>query len=305
LISSSLTLLVVETKRVKAILKHMTIKQGKKYDDPSSRRQIIPFIRFHNINIQEIEWKIHPLSILTSDQYEPEYSDSETDEHETDYDNALEKTTRIHLSQYIINLNFKNFNEFFYRKLRKNSRNLSDPENPFVFVSPADCRVNLFESIELSQQYWIKGSSFSLKSLLDDEELAKFYEGGSIVISRLAPQDYHRFHHCVRGTVESIRHIEGCYYTVNPMAIRVNFLSVYTENRRTIVTVQSNEFGKVTYICVGAMMVGSIEITCPVGSAVDRMSELGYFAFGGSTILVLLPKYFPSHDTSLGRISFE
>jgi hypothetical protein len=40
-------------------------------------------------------------------------------------------------------------------------------------------------------------------------------------------------------------------------------------------------------ICVGAMMVGSTVITRSAGEKVRRAEELGYFKFGGSTILLL------------------
>jgi len=37
-------------------------------------------------------------------------------------------------------------------------------------------------------------------------------------------------------------------------------------------------------------MVGSIEWTKPVGANVHKGEELGYFAFGGSTVIVLFQK---------------
>jgi phosphatidylserine decarboxylase len=40
-------------------------------------------------------------------------------------------------------------------------------------------------------------------------------------------------------------------------------------------------------ICVGAMMVGSTVITRKAGEHVSRAEELGYFKFGGSTLLLL------------------
>lgn len=37
----------------------------------------------------------------------------------------------------------------------------------------------------------IIGKNFNLNNLLDDDELVARYNGGSLVIARLAPQDYH------------------------------------------------------------------------------------------------------------------
>jgi hypothetical protein len=80
--------------------------------------------------------------------------------------------------------------------------------------------------------------------------------------------------------------IEGEYYTVNPMAIRSS-LDVYGENVRVICPIDSVSHGRVMVICIGAMMVGSTVITRKKGEPVKRAEELGYFKFGGSTLLLL------------------
>ena len=185
---------------------------------------------------------------------------------------------------------FRSFNEFFYRRIKlAEYRPLASPEDPFVTVSPADCRLNVFESVNEATKLWIKGINFSLLTLLKDEELAKYFEGGSLVIARLAPQDYHRYHSPVDGVIVMNYHIPGTYYTVNPMAVRQK-VDVYTENARTVTIIDSPQFGKVAYVSIGAMMVGSIKITPEIGSEVKRLSEIGYFAFGGSTIVLLYSK---------------
>lgn len=71
------------------------------------------------------------------------------------------------------------------------------------------------------------------------------------------------------------------------MAIRSE-LDVYGENKRVVSTIESKEFGTVAYVAIGAMMVGSIQLTTNnLGQRVERMDEHGYFAFGGSTIVLL------------------
>jgi len=183
---------------------------------------------------------------------------------------------------------FKNFNEFFYRALKPDSRPCSAPDDPRVVVSPADCRSVVFNRMDEAQAIWVKGREFNVERLLgaaypDD---AKRYHGGALGIFRLAPQDYHRFHIPVDGVMGEPKLIEGEYYTVNPMAIR-SALDVYGENVRVIVPIDSEAHGRVTVICVGAMMVGSTVITRQGGEKVKRAEELGYFKFGGSTILLL------------------
>lgn len=111
----------------------------------------------------------------------------------------------------------------------------------------------------------------------------------SVVIFRLAPQDYHRFHSPVTGTIGPIQHIEGEYYTVNPMTIRSG-LDVYGENVRVVVPMETTEFGTVVLVAVGAMMVGLTVLTVREGQHMRRGQEIGYFKFGGSMVLVLFRK---------------
>ena len=142
-------------------------------------------------------------------------------------------------------------------------------------MSPADCRLHVFPSIEKAQEIWIKGETFTLKNLLLDDSLADYYEGGSIVIARLAPQDYHRFHCPIDGIFSHVKLINGGFYTVNPIAIKQKSIDVYCENKRFITTIQTENFGQVCFIAVGATMVGSIEITSPA----DRLFFSSFIIF--------------------------
>lgn len=192
---------------------------------------------------------------------------------------------------------FNNFNEFFYRQLKPNARPCSAPDDPRIVVSPADCRSVVFNKMDDATKIWVKGREFSIKRLLGNAypEDVDRYVNGSLGIFRLAPQDYHRFHIPVDGVLGTPKTIEGEYYTVNPMAIR-SALDVYGENVRVCVPIDSVAHGRVMVICVGAMMVGSTVITREKGEEVKRAEELGYFKFGGSTILLLFEN---------GKIKFD
>ncbi|KAJ3300206.1 hypothetical protein HK104_003435 [Borealophlyctis nickersoniae] len=246
----------VESRAIRALLKNLTVKQGRKFEDPVSKKAINHFIAFHK---------------LPTDESKPTAHD------------PLES--------------FKNFNEFFYRKLKPEARTLAS-QDPRVAVSPADCRCTCFPTIAAAKQLWVKGSHFTIASLLQDEKMAELYDGGSMAIFRLAPQDYHRFHIPVDGVMSATKWIEGAYFTVNPMAVRTT-VDVYTDNVRCISYITSPIFGKVAYVCIGAMMVGSIILTTTEGQQVKRMDEHGYFAFGGSTIILLFEKNVLQFDKDL------
>ncbi|TFK17463.1 hypothetical protein FA15DRAFT_676048 [Coprinopsis marcescibilis] len=204
---------------------------------------------------------------------------------------------------------FKTFNEFFYRKLKTEARPVDTPEDPYRLVSAADSRLMAFETVSEATRIWIKGRDFSVQRLFGDtyKNEADRYIGGALAIFRLAPQDYHRFHSPVDGVIGPMTYIAGEYYTVNPQAIRTA-LDVYGENARKIVPIDSPQFGRVMAVCVGAMMVGSIQTTVNEGQQVKRGDEFGYFAFGGSTIVIVFEKGAVEWDEDLlinGRASLE
>lgn len=202
---------------------------------------------------------------------------------------------------------FKTFNEFFYRKLKPDARPVDNPDDPKTIVSAADCRLIAFQTVNDATRIWVKGREFTVARLLGDkykDEIAN-YDGGALVIFRLAPQDYHRFHSPVDGKIGPMTYISGQYYTVNPQAIRTQ-LDVYGENARKIVPIDSPVYGRVFCACIGAMMVGTIVTTVNEGDEIRRGQEFGYFAFGtysvrrrllgvniqsgGSTIVTIFPR---------------
>ncbi|KAH9992210.1 phosphatidylserine decarboxylase-domain-containing protein [Russula compacta] len=195
------------------------------------------------------------------------------------------------------------------QETKPEARPVETPDDPNRLVSGADCRLMAFETTNEATKLWIKGRDFTVARLLGDayKDQADRYVGGALVIFRLAPQDYHRFHSPVDGTIGPMTYISGEYYTVNPQAIRTT-LDVYGENVRKIVPIDSPQFGRVMAVCIGAMMVGSIETTVSEGDFVKRGQEFGFFAFGGSTIVCLFEKNVVEWDEDLlinGRASLE
>jgi phosphatidylserine decarboxylase len=131
-----------------------------------------------------------------------------------------------------------------------------------------------------------------------------------MVIARLAPQDYHRWHAPVSGTVQAIKDIPGAYYTVNPQAINEpGTLDVFCENKRSVMTLQRSGTGSpIAIVAVGAMLVGSIKYVGGVdtlGTHVRRGQCLGSFYYGGSTVIVLYPPGELTLDEDLVRNSTE
>lgn len=203
---------------------------------------------------------------------------------------------------------YPTFNAFFAREIQESARPIAEPENDLVTSSPADSRLTAFPTVDLATKYWIKGFGFTLEKLLGDPQLAAQFDGGSIVIARLAPQDYHRWHAPVSGTVRGIKDIPGTYYTVNPQAINEpGTLDVLCENKRSVMTLERSSTGSpIAIVAVGAMLVGSIKYVGGVdtiGAQVRRGQCLGAFYYGGSTVIVLYPPGEVTLDEDLVRNS--
>ncbi len=65
---------------------------------------------------------------------------------------------------------------------------------------------------------------------------------------------------------------------------------VFTENSRNYCLIRTAGAGTVLQMEVGAMLVGRICNEQPQAAYVSRGEEKGHFAYGGSTVIVLLQK---------------
>jgi len=181
---------------------------------------------------------------------------------------------------------YGSFNEFFYRKLKAEARPIEGDSKVAVF--PADGRHLVLSDVSQAEDFYIKGQTFDLSKFVGDPELADLFEGGSMVISRLCPVDYHRYHFPVGGRAESAKILEGTLRSVSPLALR-RHLSILWENRRCRTVVHSPQFGEVLVMEVGATCVGGMHSTFKPGD-VEKGGSKGYFSFGGSCVTTIFRK---------------
>ncbi len=179
---------------------------------------------------------------------------------------------------------FSSFNDFFIRRLNLDHRPLAPGKK--VAILPADARYLAFSHIEQTASFWVKGQRLSLPVLLGDAALAQRYEKGTLVVARLCPVDYHRFHFPCEGTPALARAIPGSLFSVNPLALRKN-LQILTENKRVITPFHTEAFGTLLIVEIGATHVGTIHQTYTPGLSYAKGDEKGYFSFGGSCLILL------------------
>jgi phosphatidylserine decarboxylase len=187
---------------------------------------------------------------------------------------------------------YASFNEFFIRRFRPGKRPFSDA--PGAFCAGAEARYLVFEDLQPTQTFRVKGIEIDLAGLLGDSGMASDFEGGSLFLARLCPVDYHRFHFPFSGKLLLQRRLKGRYHSVNPVAISVE-PRVFLENERQVALLENPRFGRSAMIEVGALGVGKIvQSACPAGAPLpfqfEKGQEKGYFLFGGSTVIWLLQK---------------
>ena len=183
---------------------------------------------------------------------------------------------------------FASFNDFFIRK-----RDITFPADLHDrLISPCDghlSRVPLRDGTFLR----VKHSAYTLTDLLEDADLARAFEGGEALIFRLMPVDYHRYCYPADGKIAAAKTIRGVLHCVLPIALET--FPVFIRNCREYQVIETEKFGRMVQMEVGALFVGRITnfVRPEGGSAVAAGEEKGYFEFGGSTIILLREKDAP------------
>lgn len=179
---------------------------------------------------------------------------------------------------------YQSFHDFFTRKLKPSCRPYSSDEN--VLVAPADARYLLYPSVNGDTVIPVKGRSFSLQDFSAGH--GHDFAAGSVLIARLCPSDYHRFHYpCAGETVNQIV-IPGRYHSVNPVALATG-IDVFGRNLRVVNVLSSEPWQRILYVEVGAFGVGGI-VQTHQAATFTKMDEKGYFAFGGSTLVLVFQR---------------
>ena len=189
----------------------------------------------------------------------------------------------IDLSQFESD-NFGCFNDCFSRKIRDGLRPF--PEDEAVLFSPCDGLLSAYR-LEEDTVLPVKQSAYTLSSLLRDETLTERYRDGVCLVFRLCVTHYHRYCYPVSGIKGENTFIKGRLHTVRPIALEAG--PIFTENCREYTVIDTERFGSVLQMEVGAMLVGKI-LNHHGSGTVIRGDEKGMFLYGGSTIILLLEK---------------
>ena len=200
---------------------------------------------------------------------------------------------------------FPSLHAAFVRRLRPGSRPVE--ADPAILTSPSDAILGAHGRIDAGRLYQIKGLSYRLADLLGgDEALSRLHEGGTYATLRLTAGMYHRFHAPHDLCVDSVRHIWGDTWNVNPIALK-RVEALFCRNERAVLRLRVGELGHpVTLVPVAAILVAGLRLgflpgavdlratggqTLPCATRLPKGAEMGWFEHG-STIVVLAPPGF-------------
>jgi phosphatidylserine decarboxylase len=183
---------------------------------------------------------------------------------------------------------FKNFGEFFIRRLKPGTRPFDDTANSII--APCDC---LIQSINLdigeSTRFMVKGGTFLLEELVEDSTLAARFKGGSLIVFYLAPYNTHHFVYPVSGKLTRHYRLGKKYFSVNSISIKNGF-NPFFQNRRDVSLILTDEQVPVLMVEVGGFYAGRIiQENIEPGSKL-KGDQKGYFELGGSTVVMTFPK---------------
>jgi phosphatidylserine decarboxylase len=182
---------------------------------------------------------------------------------------------------------YRSFNDFFVRKFRAGARTFTMDRS--VLPAFAEARYLAFSQVTPDLRFPVKGTSMAASPMLAVPREAGIdpgrFRGGPLLIARLCPADYHRYHYPDSGRTADTWTVHGRYHSVNPIALAA-LGDVFVRNERRVAILETDHFGCLAYVEVGALGVGRIVQTHDEAKPYRRGDEKGMFLFGGSTVMV-------------------
>ena len=177
---------------------------------------------------------------------------------------------------------YVSFSDFFTRKIKPGRRPFD--EDPSAVISPADSKLLCYD-IGNDLKFAVKGSVYTPDEIVGNNIDLSSFAGGNAIVFRLSMDDYHHYCHIDSGRISGSYEIKGKLHTVSSISSKYK---IYKENHRIVNVMDTDHFGRVIYIEVGALLVGRIKNN---GLTVfEKGQEKGYFEQGGSTIVIFFEK---------------
>jgi len=199
---------------------------------------------------------------------------------------------------------FTSWDDFFIRKFRDGVRPVAHPDNQDVICNACESKpFDLQNDVQYSDEFWVKEQWYSLKHMLNGDELASQFVGGTIYQAFLSALNYHRWHSPVDGKIIKAYNIPGTYYSAT-LAVGKDEASpdksqgyICQVAARSVIFIEADnpKIGLMCFVAVGMSEVSTCEINqdlipVDVPKVVKKGQEIGMFHFGGSTHCLLFRK---------------
>ncbi|KAF7337683.1 Phosphatidylserine decarboxylase [Mycena sanguinolenta] len=196
---------------------------------------------------------------------------------------------------------YKSWDDFFVRTFQPGIRTLQAADNPNIVNAACESQLyNISRNVKERDTFWLKGEPYSLLDMLNQDEFAPQFMGGTVFQGFLSVTGYHRWHAPVTGTVRKIVQIPGTYFVQSPVTLgesdnpylrSLAFITSLTTRMLMFIEADDPRVGLMCFIAVGMTEVSTCQATVQNGQRVQRGDELGMFHFGGSThTLVFRPQ---------------
>lgn len=190
---------------------------------------------------------------------------------------------------------YNSFSDFFTRSIKPGKRPVDTDVN--AVIAPADSKVLCYD-IDDDLKFTVKGSIYTPDEITGNCTDISSYAGGKALVFRLSMDDYHHYCFIDSGRVLSSNEIKGKLHTVSSISSKHK---IYKENHRIVNVLDTDHFGKVIYIEVGALLVGRIKNNGI--KQFEKGQEKGYFEQGGSTTVLFFEKDKIKVDDDIAKMS--
>jgi phosphatidylserine decarboxylase len=192
-------------------------------------------------------------------------------------------------------VDYPSYAAFFVRRFRPGARKF--PSDSGEMGAFAEARYFGWAQLSADQKFPIKGHSLSAERILGNAERARPFIGGPVLLARLAPVDYHRVHYFDDGRTLDDDRLGSRLWTVNWHALQSK-QDILFVNERQINILETQNFGRVGFVEIGAMTVGRVAQVHPLDAPFKRGQEKSVFKFGASAIAAFGEpgKWIPSQD---------
>jgi phosphatidylserine decarboxylase len=178
---------------------------------------------------------------------------------------------------------YRCYADFFDREFKPGARPF--PKEPRVMGAFGEARYFGWENVDPDQRFPVKGVSLRAEDILRSKDHARAFQGGPAILARLSPMDYHHLHYFDDGATLETYWAGRSLWTVNWHALQQQ-PDILLRNERQIHILQTEHFGRVGFVEVGALSVGRIVQVHPTGRRHVRAAEKSVFKFGGSAVVL-------------------